>query len=66
MVEIGHHRNLCKVTMTKKNHLGFDLGKINRAFHDATRARENKRQGEEQDTKSGGRAITGGIVNQYS
>ena len=52
--------------MTKKNHLGFDLGKINRAFHDATRARENKRQGEEQDTKSGGRAITGGIVNQYS
>jgi len=35
------------------NYLRFDLGKLNRAFQDVTRARENKRQEQERETESG-------------
>jgi len=63
-VGIGHGRNWCKVTTTKK-YSRFDLGKLHWAFQDATRARENKRQEQERGTKSGGRAVAGGAVNRY-
>ena len=53
-----------KVTTTKKN-LRIDLEKLNWAFQDATRARKNKRQEQERETKSGGGAVAGGAVNWY-